>query len=213
MTRQMVAAFLAAACAVGESTSHAQTAPSQSLRVLLLVDSSSAVQTMLNPFRSALITLVDGLPPTAEVLMVTTGGQFHLKVGPTLDHAKLLEAARGFTADGAANTLLDTMLEADERFLRKSAERRPVIVILTTDGRQAREEIHIEAYNTFLNSFVARKGRAHGIVVRGGVNGAVTDIVRNLSQNTGGYFDSIAAQTALPDKAKQLVVLLSADSQ
>jgi Mg-chelatase subunit ChlD len=213
MNKQLAAVILAVACAVCVPTTHAQTPPSRSLRVLLLVDSSSAVQTMLNPFRAALTAFADGIPETAEVVMVTTGGQFHLKVQPTLDHAKLREAARGFTSDGAANTLLDTMLEADERFLRKGSDRRPVIVILTTDGRQAREEIHIDAYNKFLNAFVARNGRAHGIVVRGGVNGAITDITRNLAQNTGGFFESIAAETALSEKVKQLAVLLAADSQ
>jgi hypothetical protein len=213
MNKWIAVVVLVVVCALPQPATHAQTGPPpKALRILLIVDSSSAVQTMLNPFRSAVGTFVDGLPASAEVMMVTTGGQFHVKVQPTLDHEKLRQAGKGFNSDGAANTLLETMIEADERFLRKGTERRPEIVIFTTDGRQAREEFAIDRYNQFLKSFVGRGGKAHGVVIRGRMNGAVTDIVRNLVENTGGYYDSIAAETALPDKVKQLVAVLSADS-
>ncbi len=213
MRRILAAAVLLAAALLTGPEPHAQSRSAPKLlRVLVLVDSSSAVQNMLNPFRSALANLADGLPSSAEVLMVTTGGQFHLRLQPTLDHEKFRKEARGFTSDGAANTLLETMIEADERFLRKGTDRRPVIVIMTTDSRQAREEWHLDAYNKFMKDFVARNGRAHGIVIRGGVNGAITSIVMNLAQNTEGFYDSIAIDTALPDKIKQLAAVLSADS-
>src|SRR5688572_4080181 len=45
------------------------------MRIVLLVDSSTAVAQMLNQFRPALTTFLDTLPPQHEVAFITTGGQ------------------------------------------------------------------------------------------------------------------------------------------
>jgi hypothetical protein len=106
---------------------------------------------------------------------------------------------------------VDTLLEADRRFLHDT-ERRPIIVVLTTDGNEMRDEARIDDYNTFVRAFMNRHGRAHGIVVRTArLNGIATEIVLNLTRNTSGFFDSIAAPTALPQRMKALAEVLSAD--
>src|SRR5215475_14310867 len=76
------------------------------LRIVLLVDSSSEVSSIINPFRAGLKAFLDGV----------------------------------------ANAFLDTMLESDQRFLRRATDRRQVFVILTTDNGAQREEPRIDDY-------------------------------------------------------------------
>jgi hypothetical protein len=191
----------------------AQSAAPGAMRVLVVVDSSSSVAPLLNPFRAALQALMAAVPPDAEVAMVSTGGQLRVRLTPTADRERWMAQAKGFAQDGGANALVDTLLEADRRFLRNS-ERRQVIVLLTTDGNEMRDEARLDDYNRFVRDFLNRGGRAHGIVLRSArLNGIATEIVLNLTRNTGGFFDSIVASTALADRMKALAEVLQADGR
>ncbi len=135
------------------------------LRVALIVDSSSAVAPMLNPFRAALQSFLDNLPGTPdtlepEVTMISTGGQLRVRVPSTTDRLRLKQAAAAFASDGGANSFVDTMLETDKRFL-KTSERRPIFVFMMTDNSVYRGEPRIDEYNAFLVDFMRRGGRAH----------------------------------------------------
>jgi Mg-chelatase subunit ChlD len=182
------------------------------LRIVLLVDSSSEVSAMINPFRAGLKTFLDGLPEGTEVAFITTGGQLRVRMPPTSEMDKLQKAVGGFAPDGGANAFLDTMLEADQRFLKKATDKRHVFVILTTDNGAGRGEPRIDDYNKFLNDFLQRGGLAFGVVVHTGGGGmtATSDIIRNLTSNTNGTYDSINAATAVPDKMKAIAVQLAA---
>jgi hypothetical protein len=182
------------------------------LRIVLLVDSSSEVSAMINPFRAGLKAFLDGLPEDAEVAFITTGGQLRVRMPPTSEVDKLQKAAGAFAQDGGANSFLDTMLEADQRFLKKATDKRHVFVILTTDNGAGRGEPRIDDYNRFLNDFLQRRGLAFGVVVHTGGGGmsATSDIISNLTSNTDGTYDSINAPTAVPDKMKAIAARLSA---
>jgi hypothetical protein len=194
------------------SAAQAQSVAPSPLRVLLIVDSSSSVAPMLNSFRSGLSAFMSSLPPETEVAMVTTGGQLRVRLTPTMDRAKWLEQATGFTQDGGANSLLETLLEADRRFLRNMPNRRPEIVIITTDGNESRDDGRLDAYNSFVREFISRGGRAHGIVIRGTRNnGLATEVVMNLTRNTDGFYGSIVIATALREKIKGLAEAVAAD--
>jgi hypothetical protein len=182
------------------------------LRIVLLVDSSSEVSSMINPFRAGLKAFLDGVPETSEIAFITTGGQIRVRAQPTSDKDKLQKAAGTFAQDGGANAFLDTMLESDQRFLKKATDRRQVFVILTTDNGAGRGEPRIDDYNKFMNDFLRRGGLAYGVVVHTGGGGmsATSDIIDNLTSNTNGTYDAINAATAVPDKMKAIAVLLSA---
>ena len=137
------------------------------LRIVLLVDSSNAVAPMLPQFRAALNAFLDVLPGDPEIAFISTGGQLRVRVPPTTDRLVLHQAADRFASDGGANSFLDTMLEADQRFLKVAPDRRSVFVIITTDSGDLRGEVRIDQYNRFMKEFTDRGGRAHGIVVRG----------------------------------------------
>lgn len=174
------------------------------MRILLVVDSSSAITSMLNHFRAGLNEFLDAVPESAEVLIVSTGGQLRLRVPATLDRQKLHDAANGFAQDGGANSILETLIEADRRFLQTAPEKWPVIVILSSDSNASASasEGRIDAYNKFMNSFLQRGGIADAVLVKGRETGMVTDIAINLTSNTGGKYDALATPNGVPDKLK-----------
>jgi hypothetical protein len=189
----------------------AQRLPGGPMRVIVIVDSSNAVAPMLTQFRASLNSFLDTLPSDPEVMMVSTGGQMRVRVPPTMDRAKLKEAANGFAADGGGNMLLETMLEADRRFLQNVPDRRPVFVILTTDMDTVLRDVRTDLYNRFAEEFITRGGRAHGIVIHGVNNGITTRMVENLTRNTSGFYDSVTIATAVPKLMITLADYVAAD--
>lgn len=181
------------------------------MRIVLMIDSSSAVSAMMSQFRAALNAFLDMLPPEHEVTFVTTGGQIRVRTQPSTDREKLkLEIGR-FASEGGANAFLDTMVEADQRFLKSAPTQWPVLVIVTTDNGETRREPDLRLYNAFMNDFLGRGGTAHAIVLSGKQTGPVTDLTQNLVQNTGGTYVSIVVDSGLPDRMKDIAQRLADD--
>ena len=181
------------------------------LRIVMLVDSSGTVTQMLPQFRAGMTAFLDALPGSPEIALITTGGQIRIRVAPTTDREKLHKAINSFAADGGGNSFLDTLLEADRRFLVNAGDRRPVFVIMMTDGTMSRGDARVDQYNDWVGTFIRRGGRAHGIVVRGINSGITTEVLMNLTDNTGGFYDSLAVANALPDRMKVLASMVAAD--
>jgi hypothetical protein len=179
------------------------------MRIVLLVDSSTAVAQMLTQIRAALTAFFDTLPPEHEVVFISTGGQIRVRAQPTTDRSKLKTEAGRFSSDGGGNSLIETLLESDRRFLRQAAW--PVIVIVTTDNGDARTAPRIEEYNRFMDDFLLRGGSAHGIVVRGKGIGPISDITENLIQNTAGLYEVINQSTAVEARLKVIAERLASD--
>jgi hypothetical protein len=184
---------------------HAVAAPPGSpMRIALLVDSSSSIGPHLNHFRAGLNAFLDAIPEDAEVTLISTGGQIRIRVPVTADRQKLHAGANIFASDGGANSMLETMMEVDKRFLKPAADRWPIIVILTTDNAETRGEPRIDDYNKFMNDFLRRGGVAHAIVLKGNQTGVVTDIALNLTDNTHGIYQAIAVGNGLADQMKKI---------
>jgi Mg-chelatase subunit ChlD len=181
------------------------------IRIVLLVDSSQAMSSMLTHFRAALHAFLDALPGTPDVAFISTGGQIRIRVPPTSDREVLRKAVGMFSPDGGGNSLLETMLEADKRFLQVTPDKRPVFVMLMTDNGAFRGELRLDAYNRFMNQFVDRGGRAHAIVVTTVANGVTGQLLRNLTNNTNGFYDTIAVPNPLAARMKSLVDFLALD--
>lgn len=183
------------------------------MRIVLLVDSSSAVAPMLNDFRKGINAFLDLLPEDAEVAMISTGGQLRIRVPATSDRQKLHDGANHFAQDGGGNAFLDTLIEADRRFLRSAPDKRPVFVIVTTDIAETRAEARVDKYNAFLSDFVRRGGIAHAVVVKGHNSGFVTDITLNLTGNTSGIYDAIALSNGLQSGLEAIGRRVAADDE
>lgn len=209
MQRLVTFALVVAAAA---SSGSAQWRPGGVMRIVLLVDSSGSTASMITPMRQALNAFVDELPGEPEVAFVTTGGQLRVRVAPTTDRQKLRESVNLYASDGGANAFIDSLLESDDRFLKKAYDFRSVFVIVTSDAGTSISEPRIDAYNRFAQTFVDRGGRAHAIVIRPNVNsGATTLVAENLSRNTGGYYQSINVASGIPKAMSTLLTYLAAD--
>lgn len=182
-------------------------------RIVLLVDSSSAMAQWTNDFRAGMIAFVDELPTVDEIALVTTGGQLRVRVPPTTDRAQVREAAEGFFSTGGANSFIESLVEADQRLLKSAdaAEMWPVFVILMTDSGQAREDQNLVLYNRFARDFVARRGNAYAIVITGNRTGLITDLSQNLTRNAHGYFESMSLASSLPAKMREVAGLIYRD--
>ena len=184
----------------------AQGAPEGTLRIVVLVDSSSATSAMFTQFRAGLSAFLDALPPVPaepEVAIISTGRQLRIRVPPTRDREALDAAAASFSSDGGGNAFLDSLLEADRRYLQDVPVGRAVFVILTTDtGAALGGEPRVDAYNRFAKDFQARGGRAHAIVVRSANTGVTIQIAENLAANTGGSFEAVSIGSAVPELMK-----------
>ena len=190
----------------------AQIRPGGQLQIVLLVDSSSTIAPMITDFRAGLAAFLDTLPGDPEIALISTGSQMRVRVQPTTDRVKLRAAASSFSSDGGGNSLLDSLLEADQRLL-KNVERRSVFVILTSDGGGVGTvtPARINVYNKFVDDFIARGGRAHAVVV-GSVNrGVTTQIAQNLARNTGGFYESIVIGNAIPKLMITMAEYVAAD--
>lgn len=181
------------------------------MRIVLLVDSSSAMSSMINNFRAGLGTFIDTLPAEHEITFISTGGQIRVRTQPSSDRLKLkMETAR-FASDSGANAFLDTLMESDKRFLKTAPGQWPVFVIVTTDNGESRTDLRLDEFNKFVTDFMARGGSAHGVIVAGREIGSVTDLVLNFVENSGGIHGSINTANSLPDKLKAIAERLGFD--
>lgn len=211
MVKRLCAAVMVAALLGAGAVATAQRRGPGPLRIVMLVDSSGTVAQMLPQFRAAMNAFLDALPGSPEIALITTGGQIRIRVPPTTDRDKLHKAMNAFAADGGGNSFLETMLEADKRFLVNAGERRPVFVIIMTDGTMSRGDVRVDQYNDWVGTFLRRGGRAHGIVIRGINSGITTELLMNLTSNTGGFYDSLAVANALADRMKVMATMVAAD--
>ena len=183
------------------------------MRIVLMVDSSTPVAPMINNFRTALTAFVDELPEVEEVVFISSGGQIRVRSQAGMDRNKLRAEIARFASEGGANAFLDTMLEADKRFLKTAPGQWPAVVIVTTDNGDGTREPNIADYNKFMNDFLARGGVAHAVIVQGKRTGSTTDIVANLVDNTGGIRHTIVTDHSLPARLREIANRLADDHQ
>ena len=194
-------AALLALCFVIASGSRPRAA--DPLRVVLIVDSSSNMAPMLTEFRAGLHSFIDTIPDDVELTFISTGGQLRVRLQPTFDKAAMHAAASRFASDGGANSFLYTLLEANTRFIRPARDRRPIVIVLTTD-QPALGEAPIDAYNDFVDEFVQRRGRAHAVVIRGTNSGIATTVLDNLTKNTDGVLTTMAVANSLATRMREM---------
>ena len=181
------------------------------LRVVLLVDSSHIMAPLVKSFRLALDAFADTLPPEHEISFISTGSQIRVRTEPSTDRAALKTQIARFTPDNGANSMLETMYEADTRFLKAVPTQWPAIVILTTDNGDTRREPRVDAYNRFMNDFVARGGTAHSVVLEGKQVGPISELTQNLIDNTGGTRFAVNHENVLAMRMKEIAERLADD--
>jgi hypothetical protein len=186
------------------------TRASRPMRIALVVDSSAAVSSLFTHLRAGLNTFLDELPGEHEITLITTGGQIGIRQPLTTDRQKLKTAAGLFIADGGQNSVIETIMEVDRRFLNGAPGQWPVLVIVTT-AAAASGEPDRDRFNRFVNDFLSRGGTAHAIILRGGTGGFTSEYVMHVVKNSGGFYESIAITNLLTDKMKALAEHIDAN--
>lgn len=183
------------------------------LRVVLIVDSSTNMSTMLTEFRAGIHSFIDTVPEDVEIAIISTGGQLRIRVPPTLDRQKLHDAAARFSSDGGANSFLDTLIESDQRLLKTATDRRGAFAIVTTDPPMIGDP-NLYRYNRFVEDFLRRRGRAHAVVIRNATQntGMASAILENLTTNTDGLFTVMAVANSLSTRMKELAEQVAAQN-
>jgi len=181
------------------------------MRIVLMVDSSGPVAPMINTFKKALAVFVDTLPPQHEVAFISSGAQIRVRARPNDSRDKLRAEMARFASEGGANAFLDTLLEADTRFLKTAPGQWPVFVIVTTDNGEARKEPDVVSYNKFMNDFLGRGGAAHAVIIVGKQTGPVTDLVTNLVDNVSGFRQTMNTDNSLPERMRDIAERLDID--
>jgi len=195
----------------GKAREIARVTPDVPMRVILLVESTSAVAPMITSFRSGLRAFYDGLPPELEVGFMTTAGQLKIRVPPGTNRQKLLSEFETFSHELGGNEVIEALLESDERFFKKAPDRWPVFVAITTDSGATRGEQLILRYNKFLTDFMLRGGSAHAVLIQGSRPAAISDFLGNLVHNTNGILETIGIANSLAEKMKGLAARIVAD--
>ena len=183
------------------------------MRIVLMVDSSTPVLPYMNSFKAALGAFVDVLPPIHEVAFVTSGGQLRVLTPPGKERELLRASAANFAPQGGANAFLDTMLEADRRFLKNAPHFWPVFVIVTTDNGENYREPDVPTYNAFMTDLRARAGAVHAVILQGKRTGPVSVFITNLTDNVAGSRTIINTDNSLPAKMRQIAESLAADHE
>ena len=181
------------------------------MRIVLMIDTGSAMSAALNHLRAGLAAFLDEVPQDAEVALVSMGGQVRVRVPPTVDRKKLNAAATSIFMDSGATVLIDGVLEMDDRFFKKAEDRWPVFVILTSDGAEGSAGAHEKEFNQWAHDVAQRDITVHALVYKVKGNGLPDIVAQTLAQNSGGQYDGMNTTNALPDKMKTLALLLKAD--
>jgi hypothetical protein len=181
------------------------------MRIVLMVDSSNPVLPHINSFKTALGAFIDALPPIHEVSFISSGGQIRVRTPPSRDRDRLRAEAAIFAPQGGANAFLDTLLEADKRFLKTAPEFWPVFVIVTTDNGENYREPDIPTYNAFMTDLRARGGAVHAVILQGKRTGPVSVFITNLSENVAGSLFIINTDNSLPARLREIAGRLADD--
>lgn len=201
-------AWTATQMAAAASAGGTQSAPRAALaRIALLVDTSEGTAASITQIRVGLQAFVDALPPEDELMIVTTGRRLAVRVQPTTDRKKARESVGGLIVDNGPTPLMDALLEVDERFIRRAADRRGIFVIVTGDGSES-SRTNPDTFNQWLAALYTRGGAAHALVIKNG-NGMPEVVAKATVQATSGLFQTISPGTPIAEAMQKIALRIS----
>jgi hypothetical protein len=183
------------------------------MRIALIVDTGDGAAAALTHVRAGLLAFIDALPTQHELMIVSTGRQTRVRVPPTTDRKKAKDSAGGLFSDGGATVLGDTLLEMDDRFMRKAEDRWPVFVIVTGDGAEGSAGANEKKLNDWIVALPSRGISAHAFVLKYKGGGQPEIIASHVVQAAGGRYDFMNTSNSLPEKLKELGEHLAASTK
>jgi hypothetical protein len=188
---------------------NAQAAPA--MRIVMLVDNSSATSAALPQMRTALAAFLDAVPAGTEVALASTGRRPQVRVPPTTDLAKLKNSVGGLLTENGPSSLIDALQETEQRFLRKPGDHRPVFIIVTGTGSDNSQDNDDKAFNRWLTETAARGVSANAVILKT-VGNSLTEIVATtMVKATGGHSAAMSSGAGMSEALTQLLAQLAAD--
>jgi hypothetical protein len=174
-------------------------------KVQILIDNGVGFPaTSIGDLRTAMRALIDALPPTVEVTLVTTAPQPRFLERATADHQKLLKAVDRLTPDSGAGRFVESLAEAVDRIARDKQDASYTIFTLATtsgdmrvsDGDVSRILKGVESDHPTVHAVVLERTSARD-------SGTQIDIAEMLTRSTGGRMEVINVPgrllTLMPD--------------
>ena len=162
------------------------------MRVALLVDTSQATEKIIDSLRKSLPTFVDALPADDELALVTIGNRPRVRGKPMTDRTKVRTDVSKVSSDGGAVVLLDGLKDAHNQFMRQPEVKWPVFVVVTTDSAEGSTSVRGDDYGKLINEILMKGSSVHFVAIQSGAPGSVAEYAKNITENTGGMYETVA---------------------
>ena len=182
------------------------------MKIALMVDNGDRMVEMnaLNALRDGLNGFLDAVPPPHEISLFTIARNIQRRVDFTTDRAELKESAGSIFLDrGAGAVVLDGIRETWERRFDDD-EPFPVFVMMLTDGTEASGNYNENEYVALVNELITNAITVHVVLLSSRGGSVVNQYAINLTENTGGIYENIAAATGMEQRLVGLAERMNA---
>ncbi len=169
------------------------------MKLALLIDNSDVMAELraLNPLRDGLEGFLDTLGAEHEVSLLTIARNIQQRVDFTTDREELkASASEIFLDQGSGAVVLDGIRETWERRYEDD-ETFPVMVLVLTDGTENSSNYSESEYIELMETLVGNGVTVHVLQLSGRGGSGITQYAINITDITGGMYESIAAGTGL----------------
>ena len=189
------------------------------VRIVLIVDATEAIRQPIGQIRKALASSVQDIDVRHEMMLVSVAGTPQIRVRPTGDREQVLKSVNGIFGTSGANRMHRTIDDLFHRFAQP-ADRRPVFVVVTTEGFESTENVNMQEIAHVTNHFVDSGGTLHAIrlVVPTGVSTARSGNLLELpvslmiARGTSGAFTNISPNGLL-EGMQRLAMAINNEAQ
>jgi Ca-activated chloride channel homolog len=151
----------------------------------LLVDVSPSMSEHIEAVKSAAAGFVDTLDPDTPVMLATFEMDLAVRIDPTNDHGKVIQAIRSLDIKGRSTSIYDTIYDLLDR-LDTRPERK--VIILLSDGADTSSTRHTAA-ETLARAARSRDLRVFTLITVTHEDLRATAPMRSLAVATAGHFE------------------------
>ena len=173
--------------------------PVAPMKIAFMIDNGDRMVEMnaLNALRNGMQGFLDAVPPPHEISLFTIGRNIQRRVDFTTDRAELQRSAGEIFLDrGAGAVVLDGIRETWERRFEDD-EPFPVFVMVLTDGTESSGNYNENEYVELINELINNSITVHVVLLSSRGGSAINQFALNLTENTGGIYENIAAATGI----------------
>lgn len=169
------------------------------MKIAFMIDNGDRMVEMnaLNALRNGMQGFLDAVSPPHEISLFTIGRNIQRRVDFTTDRAELKRSAGEIFLDrGASAVVLDGIRETWERRFEDD-EPFPVFVMVLTDGTEGSGNYNENEYVELVNELITKSITVHVVLLSSRGGSVINQYALNLTGNTGGIYENIAAATGI----------------